>query len=291
MKCITLGSYTNVLLTLITRLMVLCPYVHLVMRYDLPPLTLQPAEVKSAHWVSLRALMSPHLRTFERQDVSERFFRQASLPVRRILRAIVGQLLFAARKLVPTESIHSRTMSDYSPMQRPSVSRIQVVMSRLYRTLQGSQPVASGPDPPLILWGLTYGILANLLDLMPTENPTVMSDWPTLSPWDIRFTVWAYTYRFRMQQMEVIAKRKEAAGQTIKSVAEVCSLDDQTFTASNVLPINRLASQDIVGEMLDGYFNRLRTAIWIALAFRVGLGTMMSALLLQRWHRSRLSRL
>ena len=280
----------DVLLTLVTSLMVLCPYVHLVMRYDLPPLTLQPTEVKSAHWVSLRALMSPHLRTLEPQDVSERFFRQASLPVRRILRAVVGQLLFAARELVPTESIHSRTLSDYRPTERPSENLIQVVTSRLYRALQVSQPVASGRDPPLILWGLTHGILANLLDLMPTENPTLMSDWPTLSPWDIRFTVWAYTYRFRRQQMKVFTQRKEAAGQAIKSVAEVYSLDNQTFTASNILPINRLASQDIVGEMLDGYFDRLRIAIWIALFFRVGLGTLMSALILQRWHRSRLSR-
>lgn len=281
----------DVLLTQVTSLMVLCPYVHLMMRYDLPPLTLQPAEVKSAHWVSLRALMSPHLRTFERQDVSERFFRQASVPVRRILRAVVGQLLFAARKLVPTESIHSRTLSDYSPMERPGETRIQVITRRLHRVLQGSQPVASGRDPPLILWGLTHGILANLLGLMPAENPTGLSDWPTLSPWDIRFTVWAYTYRFRMQQVQAIAKRNEAAGQAIKGGAEVCGLDNQTFTASNILPINRLASRDIVGEMLDGYFDRLRTAIWIALVFRVGLGALMAALLLQRWHRSRLSRL
>ena len=281
----------DVLLTLVNSLMVLCPYVHLVMRYDLPPLTLQPAEVQSVHWVSLRALISPRLRTFERQDVSERFFRQASLPVRRILRAVVGQLLFAARKLVPTESIFCRTLSDYDPTERPSGSGIQVVTGRLYRALQGSQPVASGGDPPLILWGLTYGILDSLLDLMPAKIPTVMSDWPTLSPWDIRITVWAYTYRFRMQQMQAIAERKEATEQAIESVAEVCGIDNQTFAASNILPINRLASRDIVGEVLDSYFDRLRTAIWVALAFRVGLGTLLSALLIQRWHRSRLSRL
>ena len=146
--------------------MVLCPYVHLVMRYDLPPLTLQPAEVKSAHWVSLRALMSPHLRTFERQDVSDRFFRQGNLFPRRILRSMVGQFLFTARTLVPTESSHSRPVSDFAPAPKSRNDRIETLASQLHLKWQGRRSVISGQDPPLVLWGLTYGILANLLGLM-----------------------------------------------------------------------------------------------------------------------------
>ena len=146
--------------------MVLCPYVHLLMRYDLPPLILQPAEVKSAHWVSFRALMSPHLRTFERQDVSDRFFPQGNLFTRRILRSMVGQLLFTARILVPTESSHSRFVSDYAPAAKTRTDRIQTLISQLHRKWQGCRSVASGHDPPLVLWGITYGILANLLGLM-----------------------------------------------------------------------------------------------------------------------------
>ena len=146
--------------------MVLCPYVHLVMRYDLPPLTLQPAEVKSAHWVSFRALMSPHLRTFERQDVSDRFFRQGNLFTRRILRSMVGQLLFTARTLVPTESSHSRSLSDYAPAAKTEHYWIQTLTSQLHLKWQGHRSLASGHGPPLVLWGLTYGILANLFGLM-----------------------------------------------------------------------------------------------------------------------------
>ena len=271
--------------------MVLCPYVHLVMRYDLPPMTLQPAEVKSAHWVPLRALISPHLKTFERQDVSDRFFGKCNSPTRLILRAVVGKLLFTARTLVPTESYYSRLLSDYLPMERPRRSRIQSYSTRMHRAWQGPQSPASGQDPPLILWGLTYGILANFLGLMRTNHPASMWDWPTLSPWDIRFAVWAFTYRFRAQKLEIYARRREAAAGPGKGNVEICGLDTQTFTASSTRQSDNVDSLDIVGEMLDGYFDRLRTAMWIALAFRLGVGTLIATLLLRRWRRSYLSRL
>ena len=145
--------------------MVLCPYVHLTMRYDLPPMTLQPSEVKSAHWVSFRALMSPHLRTLERQDVSERFFRRGNLLTRRILRSMVGQLLFTARKLVPAESSYARSLSDYKPsMARPG--RMQALTNQLRLPWQKPRSGPLGDDPTLVLWGLTYGIVANFLGLM-----------------------------------------------------------------------------------------------------------------------------
>ena len=269
--------------------MVLCPYVHLVMRYDIPPLTLQPSEVKSAHWVSLRALLSPQLKTFERQDVSARFFSRGSWPTTRVLRAVVGQLMFTARKLVPADSTYSRSMSDFTNTDRLEKSRLKFITSQCRRMWQGPQYAASGQDPPLILWGLTYGILANFLSLMPTDNPMNTWDWPTLSAWDIRFTVWILTYRFRMRKLKKLYQRKEAAGLAGEGGSDICGLDTQTFTTSNILPID--SSQDIIVEMLDGYFDRLRMAMWIVLAIRLGVGTLLTTLLIQRWRRSRLSRL
>lgn len=266
--------------------MVLCPYVHLVMRYDLPPMTLQSAEVKSVHWVSLRALISPYLKTLERQDVSDRFFGQGNRLTRRILQAAVGKLLFTARTLVPTESYYSRSLSEYLPMEPPRRSRIQFIISHLHRVWQGPQSPALSQDQPLILWGLTYGILANFLGLMPTSHPANMWDWPTLSPWDIRFAVWAFTHRFRARKLETCIQRREAAGGPGKDNAEICGLDTQTFTASDIHQSDGPDSLDIVTEMLDGYFDRLRTAMWIALGFRLGVGILIGALLVRRWRRS-----
>ena len=211
--------------------------------------------------------------------------------MRRILRAVVGQFMFTARKLVPSESSYSRSMSDYTPTEMLTQNRVQGFTRQLRRLWQGPQPAASDQEPSLILWGLTYGILANFLSLMPTNDPTDMWDWPTLSPWDIRFAVWAFTYRFRAQKLEVLFQREEGARRLGKDNAEISGLDTETFTSSNILQSERLNSLDIVGEMLDGYFDRLRTAIWIALAFRLGVGTLIATLVVRRWQQSRLSHL
>lgn len=273
--------------------MVLCPYVHLIMRYDLPPMVLQPAEVKSAHWVSLKALLSPHLRTFERQDVSDRFFRQGNQFSKRILRSMVGQLLFTARRLVPTESTHSRSILDYTPTDRSKSNPRYARTRRLLSMWQGPQPAASSQDPSLVLWGLTYGIVANFLGLMPTEDPTNMWDWPTLSPWDLRFAVWILTYKFRAEKLQSLANPMNgavASGEPHERV-KTGGLDSQTFAVPEVYQHGRRTSLDTVSDMLDGYFDRLRKAIWMALAFRLGMGMLFVTLLLRRRYRRRLSRL
>ena len=269
--------------------MVLCPYVHLLMRSDTQPLNLQPTEVSSAHWVSMRALMSPHLRTFERSDVSERFFRRGNQVTRKVLRALVGQLLFTARRLVPTESAYSRTISDYvSPNQVVSLHK-RGLTSKLKEWWQRPGSITSNQEPPLILWGLTYGILANFLGLIPTDIPTKMWDWPTLSPWDIRFTIWLTTYSFRARKMRALGQSATAVDDPKEqhNGVNLGGLDTETFTASdtNGRQASRTSSLDTVGEMLDGYFERLRTAIWIALAFRVSIGTLVATILIRRYQR------
>lgn len=245
--------------------MVLCPYVHLVMRSDTPPLQLQSSEVSSTHWVSLRALMSPHLRTFERSDVSDRFLRRGNRVTGNFLRAMIGQLLFTARRLVPTESVYSRSMLDYA--------------------------VTSNREPPLILWGLTYGILANFLGLLPADNPTKIWDWPTLSPWDIRFVVWLTTYKFRAHKMRALRTSMTELGDPTEARTKqvLGGFDPETFATSttNSRQSSRRSSLDTVGEMLDGYFERLKTAMWIALALRLSIGTIVTTILVHRYRRRR----
>lgn len=270
--------------------MVLCPFVHLILRPDTQPLILQPAEVDSAHWVSLRALMSPHLRTFERSDVSDRFFHRGNKATKRILRAMVGQLLFTARKLVPTESTYSRSISDYIPPGTLALPKGESAASRFRQLWQGNTPLILYKEPPLILWGLTYGILANFVGLMPSDDPPGMWDWPTLSPWDIRFIIWIVTYRLRANRLKALRKLTlPPVSKDCPTEASLGGMDSETFTASAQSDSRpkRLSSVDTVSEMLDGYFERLRTAIWIALAVRVGASTLIATLLFRRYRRRR----
>ena len=71
----------------------------------------------------------------------------------------------------------------------------------------------------------------------------------------------------------------------------VDSLNTQAFTGPNVLQKNKGNSPDIVGDMLDGYFDQLRKAVWIALALRLGMWTLLTTLLFRRYYRTRLARL
>lgn len=272
--------------------MVLCPYVLLVMRSDTHPLKLQSTEVSSTHWVSLRALMSPHLRTFERSDVSDRFLRCSNRVTGSVLRAMIGQLLFTARRLVPTESMYSRSTLDYaSSVHAVELQQTGSRSNMISTWWRGSLSVTSTREPPLILWGLTYGILANFLGLLPTDNPTKMWDWPTLSPWDIRLVIWLTTYKFRAHKMRVLRTSMTALEDPIEPSEKVVlgGLDSETFATktTNVRHSSKLSSLDTIGEMLDGYFERLKTAMWIALALRLGFGTVVATTLIHRYRRRR----
>ncbi len=66
-------------------------------------------------------------------------------------------------------------------------------------------------------------------------------------------------------------------------------LDSDTFAISttDARRSSRRSSIDTLGEMLDGYFERLRTAMWIALALRLGFGTFVTTILIIRYRRRR----
>ena len=206
-----------------------------------------------------------------------------------IVRSMIGQLLFTARILVPTESYHSRSTSEFIPQAVSSRISSSILTWQILKIKRWAQKGIT-PDPPLILWGLTYGILANFLGLMPTDDPTVMWDWPTLSPWDIRFAVWAFNHHFRSQRMESLAQIRDIRVGENHPQTEMNGLDTETFIASGAYQEQKRTSMDTVNGMLDGYFDRLRKAMWTALAVRFGIGSLIAGLVIRQWHKRRLSR-
>lgn len=113
--------------------MILCPFIFVLA--SPVKLSLQSAEVASAHWVPLRYLLSPQ-RTREAVDVSNRMSRNPL--VKQSLRYMLGPMTFPAIRLIPSESC-------------------------------GQSP------EDLQLWGLTLGIIADFLDMFQAvelEYPT-----------------------------------------------------------------------------------------------------------------------
>ena len=260
--------------------MVLCPFVYLQIRHDLPPLALQPSEVHSAHWVPLMGILSPSLRRDVRCDVSERFTKHRRPVLSVVLRAIVGQLVFAAVKLKPTESLYSNSIPE-------SVLEDQV--STLWSTAKAyvlGQSWPDADDQPLLLWGLTLGIMADLLEIMDRPATSKLWSWPTFSPWDIRTMIWLLNCRFQSQKIRELT-RAESLNDTESHSTEIGGLDNTTYSTSVKRRV-RGSEAGVSGMMLlEDYSDRLRRAVIVGLCLRFIFGASLTAFIVRKYrHRS-----
>ncbi|KAF2216571.1 hypothetical protein CERZMDRAFT_93865 [Cercospora zeae-maydis SCOH1-5] len=185
-------------------LLVLCPYVFLLTTHAIPPLKLQPSEVASTHWVPLRSLLSPEQRTIAFEDVSSRLANQETGVKRWMLATFLGRMIFAAINLVPTESLHSVespssdvTLQDNRYAQLTTKDKLGLFANRIWRADIFNQFPAPKKEGPLLLWGLTLGVIQDFLDLMPPHNALTLWTYPTFTPLDVRLWVWLLTYRFK----------------------------------------------------------------------------------------------
>ncbi|KAF2238402.1 hypothetical protein EV356DRAFT_507517 [Viridothelium virens] len=324
-SCLEVGNLPQRLVTTSwgkVPLMVLCPYIFLITKHDIPPLRLQPTETGSAHWVPLRALLGPGQRTFELQDVSSRLAHQEVGIKKWFLRAMLGRMVFAAIRLVPSESTYCTSIEEFYPLEVDSrESRAPGIPSpipwipRLIPRREQTYP----PTKPLLLWGLTLGVLADFLELLPPHNALRLWTYPTFTPWDVRFVVWALSYRFRKQkERELLAQStpdmmwgdeqneverevfsRAENGFKINPHRKDIPLADQYKTTeeeaaevgisgipsgqNHASPVQRRNS-GAVSLMLEGYYDIVRRAVAVALAGRcVG----ATALLFFLWHRRR----
>src|SRR5436305_15279350 len=142
---------------ILSSLMVLCPYVFVITEPTIPPLALQPTEVAAAHWVPLRALLSPSLRTFEYVDLSSRFAKQGGPVLRAVLRVLLGKMRFSAVQLIPSESLFSSLTDGFIPRNAMKPSSI---ISKLAQAEFGIPMSWSYATQRLLLLELTLVVMA-----------------------------------------------------------------------------------------------------------------------------------
>jgi 8-oxo-dGTP pyrophosphatase MutT (NUDIX family) len=225
-------------------LMVLCPYVFLLTTNEIPPLKLQPTEVASTHWVPVRSLQDPRRRTFAFEDVSSRLANQETGVKKWMLSLILGKMMFAAINLVPSESLHSvETPAPDSAIQlqdnrhaRPTLStRLTTLGSRIYRSDIFGQFPPPPKEGPLLLWGLTLGVVSDFLDLVPPHNALTLWTYPNFTPLDVRFVVWFMTYCFKERKRAELQSgtallHKPAFGGVSESLASSAVLVEKPAT-------------------------------------------------------------
>jgi hypothetical protein len=249
--------------------MVLCPYIYLLTSPAYPNQRLQPTEVASSHWVPIRALLSPSLRTHEYADVSARLAKSELGIKRWFLQAM----------------LYCATISDFIPIENAPTGPL----SKLQEALMGPEARFKDRKPPLLLWGLTLGVVSDFLEHMPPHNALELWTYPTFTNWDVRFVMWAMSYRFRKQKSLEMST----------AASSVSSTDRQDFPGIGSEAIGSLEEEEKPGEvgiaglgvgrgwgqtgrakmmargaavnsMLEGYYPLVRKAVATALIGRIG---------------------
>lgn len=256
--------------------MVLCPYIYLLTSPTYPAQRLQPTEVASTHWVSLRALQSPSLRTYEYADVSARLAKSELGIKRWFLQSMLSKMMFAAIHLVPSNSTYCATIPDFIPEGPPPDSGM---VGKIKQVLAGPEGNIHG-RPPLLLWGLTLGVVSDLLEHLPPHNALELWTYPTFTNWDLQLVMWAMSYSFRKQK----ALEMSVHSSTGLDAVSVPILDPEVSEKPGEVGIaglgvgrnwgrngraKMLARNAAVKSMLEGYYPIVRKAVATALAVRV----------------------
>jgi hypothetical protein len=249
--------------------MVLCPFIFVLTSPTSPSVLLQPTEVAATHWVPLRALLSSSLRTRELVDVSSRFGTKDGPVARGILRFMLGKMMFSAIRLIPSESVFASSISGFVPDPESKFS----LFSGLARGSFGV-PSSTARSGPLLLWGLTLGILADLLEMLPPNNAIELWHYPTFTPPDLRLLIFLFTYKLRKDNARHLSDGTWPSQTALdaNTVAVAVSEAEPRPGKPNHVGIGGLGvggrPSHAISLMLSGYYERVNIAIAVFLAMR-----------------------
>ncbi|KIX08924.1 uncharacterized protein Z518_00002 [Rhinocladiella mackenziei CBS 650.93] len=269
-------------------LMVLCPYVFIMTGKTVPPVQPQPTEVASIHWVSLRALLSSTLRTRESVDISSRMAKRVGPFIHKMIRMTMGKMMFSAIRLIPTESVYASSIPGFIPTEGgDNLSPVSGWAQAPFGVPSSSRSLSY--QQPILLWGLTLGVLADLLDQLPPYNAVKLWKYPTFTVPDLRLIVYLMTLSFRKNTAETFSSGSWPSQTAVDSAtqatavatsepvptvteAEPTDLAKQPAFNKDSVGIGGLGvgsdPQYAVGRLLWGYYDRVNVAIAVFLAYR-----------------------
>ena len=295
-------------------LMVICPYIFLWMSPASPQLKLQPTEIAATHWVPLAALLTPALRTQQLADFSARLSHGHGALFKALIKSLpVGKMSLSAVRLIPSESLFSTSVTDFLPSTSKATTRILMLLRSFQPFLRPLSNSSLPSSPPLQLWGLTLGILADFLDQFPPHDAVKLWTYPTFTPLDLRFFIWLVTYDKRRQNarnlndgtMDINApsshgKRRPSVGEANQTAVDVTSAaiaKGDTTEVQGTIGAGRVrrnsatsSASHSTGALLDGYFDRMKIALVLFTLWRVGATATAMVWALRFWKRFKGSR-
>lgn len=269
-------------------LMVLCPYVFLLTGKTVPPLQPQPTEVAAVHWVPLRGLLSTTLRTREFVDISSRMAKHVGPVIHKVLRFMMGKMMFSAVKLVPSESVYASSIPGFIPTEGgDNFGTVSGWAQAPYGVPESSKSLAF--QQPILLWGLTLGVLSDFLDQLPPYNAVRLWKYPTFTVPDLRFLVYLFTRNLRHNTAETFSSGSWPNHTAIDATTEAIPIvpNDTVPTVSEAEPIKLARRESLdkhrvgigglgvgpdpkhaMGKMLAGYYEKVNVAIAVFFIYR-----------------------
>ena len=173
------------------RLMVLCPFIFLITEYSIPPLKLQPSEVASAFWVPLRVLLSKSHRRFKELRLSPQLAKMELNIPEAYSHGIPGALKCAGIHLVPSESHYSASLDSSNQFKKEGSEASLAVR-------------AAEAQGPIVLWGLTFGVLMDLLERLPPYDALNLWTYPSFTSWHIQAALWIFTFVYHQRKRRAL---------------------------------------------------------------------------------------
>ncbi|CCU81403.1 unnamed protein product [Blumeria hordei] len=270
-------------------IMILCPFVFLWLSPDIPPLKLQPEEVASIHWVPIRVLLSPSSQSYEYVDISDRLAKRRGPLVKSAIRSMLGSMRFSAIRLLPSESLYCTSRRDLS--MGNEVESTEKTWPR-----PGIQAkYFSGPNDtlkstkPLLLWGLTLGILIDFLDYFPPHNAIKLWRYPTFTAYDVQWVINVMTSALKQRNRALLLSQKsyqQSNPEGILCMGEISELSvSQGSCSTEIISSGKADGKqfDAVGIMLEGYYQKVRQGAILTMILRLFGTTAMLYFAKKRW--------
>jgi hypothetical protein len=261
--------------------MVYCPYVFLLTK-SIPPLHLQPTEIASAHWVPIRSLLHEKYQNYWIQDVSNQSSRQGSGMRRAFHHFILGDMIFVAIRLNPSESKYTTETAEY--ISSGSVKK--------NRSSDGSIPLlftrkqkydAEDREASLLLWGLTLSVVGDFVNMLPPYDTVTAWAFPSFTAPDLRFFLWVFSYNHRRK-----AVKESGASEHKMKLPEpkpgnmLITFKGEERYYGRILSSTYLRRDKRRFALMPGYFKFIVMAGWATATFRLSCIVILSILLTRK---------
>jgi len=204
---------------------------------------------------------------------------------------MLGKMRFSAIRLIPSESVYcSSTAEFFSPPESVTEQPKASIASSFYKWYLGDHAGSADRTRPLLLWGLTLGILADFLDQLPPHNSVKLWSYPTFTTWDARFMIYIMTLRLKKRNQSKLESGNQTAVDS-ETEAVTTTEDNPWFIGglSNGLADGSKGKgkgrEYAVGVMLEGYYELMRRGVWIAIFGRTVGSLALVAWILRRYRR------